>query len=242
MQVSTAGIGGDKFPKQGLQLDRVVLLGRTFDEYRRYFAFDEAWLRGKAVLDVASGVSSFCAETNAMGLDVTAFDLIYDLPPATIRPKCEADLDLVLNGVRGLATYKWEFYRNPEYLRGFRERAYKTFLPHYEREGARRYVAGRLPSLPYADNQFDVTLLSYLLFAYQENFSYEFHRDSILEIMRVTRGEARIYPLTTFEAKRSDYLDRLFQDPACAHLRFDIIATDFEFLVGSNSYLRITHK
>jgi hypothetical protein len=240
MQVSTAGIDGGSPGKQGLQLDRVVLLGRTFDEYRRYFAFDEAWLRGKAVLDVASGVSSFCAESTAKGLDVTAFDLIYDLPAATIRPKCETDLDHVVTGVRGLTTYKWEFYRDPEYLRGFRERAYQTFLPHYEKEGARRYVAGRLPSLPFADNQFDATLVSYLLFVYQDHLDYEFHRDSILDIMRVTRGEARIYPLVTFEAKRSEYLDRMFQDPACAHLRFEQIATDFEFLAGSNSYLRIT--
>ena len=32
--------------------------------------------------------------------------------------------------------------------------------------------------------------MSYFLFAYQDRLSYEFHRDSILEIMRVTRGEA----------------------------------------------------
>jgi hypothetical protein len=46
--------------------------------------------------------------------------------------------------------------------------------------------------LPFADSEFDPTLVSYLLFAYQDRFDYEFHRDSILEIMRVTRGEARI--------------------------------------------------
>ena len=242
MQVSIAGQGGESPAKQGLQLDRVVLLGRTFDEYRRYFAFDEEWLRERAVLDIASGVSSFCAESAAKGLEVTAFDLIYDLPPGVIRPKCETDLELVLQGVRGLQTYKWDFYRDFDFLRSFRQRAYQTFLPHYEREGARRYVPGRLPVLPFADRQFDVTLVSYLLFVYQDHFDYEFHRQSIIELMRVTRGEARIYPLVTFEAKRSEYLDRMFTDPACAHLRFEQVATDFEFLVGSNSYLRITHR
>ncbi len=41
--------------KRGLVLDRVVLLGWTLDEYRRYFALDlDAW-RGRAVLDVAAG-------------------------------------------------------------------------------------------------------------------------------------------------------------------------------------------
>jgi len=43
--------------KRGLQLDRVVLLGRTFDEYRRYFLLNLKDLVGKTVLDVASGVS-----------------------------------------------------------------------------------------------------------------------------------------------------------------------------------------
>jgi len=72
-----------------------------------------------------------------------------------------------------------------------------------------RYVARELPELPFADDEFDLTLVSYLLFAYQERFDYEFHRDSILEIMRVTRGEARIYPTVTFEAKPSEYIPML---------------------------------
>ena len=45
--------------KRGLQLDRVVLLGRTFEEYRRYFLLEPEALAGKTVLDVAGGVSSF---------------------------------------------------------------------------------------------------------------------------------------------------------------------------------------
>ena len=44
--------------KQGLVLDRVVLLGRTLEEYARYFALDPAAWAGKAILDVASGVGS----------------------------------------------------------------------------------------------------------------------------------------------------------------------------------------
>jgi len=62
--------------KRGLQLDRVVLLGRTFDEYCRYFLLNPEDLAGKTVLDVASGISSFCAEANARGTWVTSFDPI----------------------------------------------------------------------------------------------------------------------------------------------------------------------
>jgi hypothetical protein len=94
--------------------------------------------------------------------------------------------------------------------------------------------------LPFADSEFDPTLVSYLLFAYQDRFDYEFHRDSILEIMRVTRGEARIYPTVTFEAKPSEYIPMLQSDAELQALEFTEIETDFEFLVTSNSYLSVT--
>ena len=84
--------------KQGLILDKVVLLGRTFDEYSRYFALDAAALKGRAVLDVASGVSSFCAEANGQGIHVTAFDPIYDLPPKQIEAGEAVTLDGVAQG------------------------------------------------------------------------------------------------------------------------------------------------
>lgn len=227
--------------KQGLILDKVVLLGRTLDEYVRFFALDPVALRGQAVLDVASGVSSFCAEANAQGIHVTAFDLIYKLPPEQIEARCGPDLDHVTKCIGGLQAYKWEFYKNPETMRTYRERAYKTFLADY---GAHRshYVPGSLPRLPFRDGQFDLTLSSYLMFVYEDKFDYEFHKQSVLEIMRVTRGEARFYPLVSFEARRCSHLDPLKNDPDLRHLTFEEVATDFEFLVGSNWFLRACHR
>jgi hypothetical protein len=227
--------------KQGLVLDKVVLLGRTLDEYARYFALDLDALRGHRILDVASGVSSFCAEAHARGLDVTAFDLIYDWAPDDIAVRCGPDLDHVIRAVDGLKTYKWDFYQNPTRLRAFRERAYRTFLADYAIHRGTRYRGGRLPHLPFADRMFDLTLASYLLFAYEDQFDYEFHKASLIELMGVTRGEARLYPIVTFEAKRCIYIDRLRADVALGHLTFEEVRTDFEFLVGSNWYLRVRH-
>ena len=228
--------------KQGLILDKVVLLGRTFDEYSRYFALDAAALKGRAVLDVASGVSSFCAESNEQGILTAACDPIYDIPPEQIEARCEPDLDYVLKSVAGLKTYKWEFYQSPERLRTFRERAYKTFLADYRKHADNRYVTGSLPHLPFANGQFDLTLVSYLLFVYEDHFDYEFHKRSVIEMMRVTKEEARCYPVVTFEAKPSSYIERLKADVDLRHLLIDQVETDFEFLVGSNSYLRIRHQ
>ncbi|NOS69797.1 MAG: class I SAM-dependent methyltransferase [Verrucomicrobia bacterium] len=228
--------------KQGLVLDKVVLLGRTLDEYRRYFALDLDTLRGRAILDVASGVSSFCAESRRAGLRVTAFDAIYELPADEIQRRCEADLNHVVEAVRDLKTYRWDFYKSPENLRTFRERAYKSFLADYRNGDAARYVAGRLPVLPFRDGEFDLALVSYLLFIYEDQLDYEFHKRSLLEIMRVTRDEARVYPVVTFEAKQCSYLDRLRADPELAHLGFEEVRTDFEFLLNSNSYLRLFRR
>src|SRR5688572_21412527 len=154
--------------KEGLQLDRVVLLGRTFEEYTRYFALPMEQWRGKKILDVAGGVSSFCAEANAQGFNVTAADRIYGMTREEIAPRCVADLDHVIDSVQGLSVYRWEnFYGSPHRLRGMRERAYQLFLKDYERNRD-RYVQCELPRLPFSDRQFDLTLVSYLLFVYQD--------------------------------------------------------------------------
>ncbi|MFN7141275.1 MAG: hypothetical protein ACK4UN_18260, partial [Limisphaerales bacterium] len=173
--------------KDGLELDKVVLLGRTFDEYSRYFGLQETDLRGKKILDVASGVSSFTAEANAQGFDVTAFDLIYQYSHDEIQAKCEPDLDYVTNEIGKVKAYKWDFYKSPAGMRVFRERAYKTFLLDYKQHGSSRYVFGKLPCTPFADQQFDLSLVSYLLFVYDDHLDYEFHKQSLLELLRVTR-------------------------------------------------------
>jgi hypothetical protein len=227
--------------KRGLQLDRVVLLGRTFEEYRRYFLLEQNHLIGKRVLDVAGSVSSFCAEAHNLGINVTSFDPIYSLSPGKIRERSEPDLEAVYRAIGSVPTYRWSYYKNPGYMRKLRERASMMFLSDYETH-PERYVAGELPRLPFADCKFDLTLVSYFLFAYQDRLDYEFHRESILQIMRVTRDEARIYPTVTFEAQPSEYVPMLQSDPALNGFQFTEIKTDFEFLLSSNSFLRVRLK
>ncbi len=228
--------------KRGLVLDKVVLLGRTLEEYRRYFALDIANLRGQAILDVASGVSSFCAEANELGLNVTAFDSIYTLAAEEIGRRCKADLDQVSHAIGDLETYRWDFYQSTESLRQFRERAYRAFLEDYRTGQGTRYLPGNLPRLPFGDGQFDLTLVSYLLFVYEDQLDYEFHKRSLLEILRVTRGEARLYPVVTFEARRCRYLDQLKADEDLSRFGFEEVRTDFEFLLNSNYYLRVFRR
>jgi hypothetical protein len=228
--------------KKSLRLDSVVLLGRTLEEYRQFFGLELEQLRGKRVLDVASGVSSFSAEANALGIHTTACDPIYALEADVIEGRCIHDLDLVTARIAGTTTYKWDFYGDPLRLRGFRERAYTGFLRDYRQKPPGRYIPGAFPSLPFETDSHDVALVSYLLFAYQEQFDYDFHKRSILELMRVTREEARLYPVVTFEAVQSTYIPQLAADPDLSHLLFDEVPTRFEFLISSNRYLRVRRR
>jgi hypothetical protein len=84
-----------------------VLLGRTFEEYRRYFLLEPGDLVGKRVLDVAGGVSSFCAEANQLSIKVASFDPIYSLPPEKITDRSEPDLESVYRAIGRVPTYRW---------------------------------------------------------------------------------------------------------------------------------------
>src|SRR5215475_4617021 len=130
--------------KRGLQLDRVVLLGRTFEEYRRYFLLESDNLVGKKVLDVAGGVSSFFAEANNLGIKVTAFDPIYSLPREKIRERSDPDLESVYRMIGLVPTYSWGFYKNPDYMRALRECASAIFFSDFESH-PQHHVAGELP-------------------------------------------------------------------------------------------------
>ncbi|MBX7211932.1 MAG: class I SAM-dependent methyltransferase [Verrucomicrobiaceae bacterium] len=244
MSENTAAVSEIEHPaaRRGLVLDEVVLVGRMLDEYRRFFSLDLDALHGRTVLDVASGVSSFCVEANALGIRATACDAIYELDHAVIRARCARDLEKVTRAMSGLQTYRWETIGGLEAMHGLREQAYLKFLADYPAQRGTRYVPGVLPVLPFADRSFDLTLCSYLLFVYEEHFDYEFHRQSLLEIMRVTRNEARFYPTVNYECARSEHLMRMLEDKALRHLRFEIVPTDFEFLRNSNNCLHVTRK
>ncbi len=115
--------------KRGLRLDRVVLLGRTFEEYRRYFLLKPEELIARDVLDMAGGVSSFCAEANACGIRVISFDPIYSLSAEGIAARSEPDLEAVYRAIGNVPIYRWSYYKTPERMREFRQCAYSILCP-----------------------------------------------------------------------------------------------------------------
>ncbi|MBI3584655.1 MAG: hypothetical protein HY096_12015 [Nitrospinae bacterium] len=112
-----------------LELKDIVLIGRTFEEYYKMFVLDKINLKAEKILDVASGVSSFCSEANSKGYNVTASDKIYHFSAKEIEEKCITDLKMVMEKLPLVSDlYKWKFFKDIDALKENRERAYKLWF------------------------------------------------------------------------------------------------------------------
>jgi len=77
---------------------------------------------------------------------VTSFDPIYSLLLEKIIERSEPDLESIYRAIGSVPTYRWGYYKNPEYMRELRQRASSLFLVDYKAH-PERYVAGELPRL-----------------------------------------------------------------------------------------------
>jgi Methyltransferase domain len=158
------------------------------------FDLDAAALRG-AVLDCSAGSSSFVAELVDRGGQGVAVDPAYAMPRVDLAAAASQSLS---EGSRIIDRHDdrfvWDWYGTPRRRYRLRRSATEQFLRDLD-HGPGRYVAGALPTLPFADRSYDLVLCSHLLFTWSTHFDDAWHLAAIAELLRVTRGEARIYPL-----------------------------------------------
>lgn len=194
----------------------VAITCRSYEEYMRMFALEMENLKKGPILDVAAGASSFVAEASTMGLKAIAVDPSYDLSPAQMERKAMEEIEISTKKLDALQEHMdWTFYGSLKAHHQRRERSLHKFITDYERAQSERYVAASLPVLPFADHQFSLVLCSHFLFLYGEQFDYEFHRDAIMELIRVCKkrgGEVRIYPLKTLSFTTYSKLSELLYD------------------------------
>ena len=219
--------------------DDVVLLGRTFDEYVGMFALDEATLQNSRILDAASGVSSFCAEAAARGYQVTASDRIYSLSAGEIERKCRRDLDNMIVQLAGITeNYIWDFFPNLDALQAQRERAYRGFIVDYRQHGSTRYLSTEYPNSRFATGQFDLALVSHFLFLYDDQLDYDFHQQTLLELLRIAR-EVRLFPLVNMRTERASAIAKIAADPAFSAYEIRVVPVDYEFIRNSREMMVI---
>lgn len=152
-----------------LDLKNIALVGRTYEEYYKIFELNDDLLSNEIILDAASGVSSFCAEANARGFNVTSSDRIYVSTPDRIEQKCIQDLNFIINQLPDIADlYNWTFFKDVEALRAQREKAYKLFIEDFRNYGKKRYIPVEYPATGFLYNQFNICLVSHFLFLYEE--------------------------------------------------------------------------
>ena len=222
-----------------LRFDGFALIGRTYEEYRRMFNLNDL-VGDESILDVASGVGSFCAEGNRQGYKITASDQVYSQGLDEIKEKSREDLDMVIKQMPDVSDlFVWNFYDDINSLNEYREKSRTMFLDDYERHNAKRYVPVTYPDTDFKTNQFDLSLVSHFLFLYERLLDYDFHKRTVLELLRITSGQIRIFPIVNLTGEKSSMIDVMMDDSDFKNLHMSIHDVDFEFMKGGNKMLVI---
>jgi len=222
-----------------LDLERIVFIGRTFEEYLDMFTLSEEELKGKRILDCPAGACSFTAIGNQLGLDVTACDIAYYYSGEELENKGLQDIEHAMEHMeKAKNNYIWNYFKDIDGLKKHRLSALKECANDI-RKSSERYVPVTLPSLPFKDAEFDIILSAHFLFMYDDRLDYQFHIKTLNELLRVSKEEIRIFPLENLEGKRYEHLDKLinyFAENGCV---VEEVKVPYEFQVNANSMLKI---
>lgn len=225
--------------KTGLELERVVFIGRTFEEYLDMFSLTPDELKGKRILDCPAGACSFTAVGNKKGLDATACDIAYYHQGEDLKNKGLRDIEHAMaNMEKAKGNYKWDYFKDIEDLKTHRLNALHDWANDM-RENNERYIPVTLPELPFKDKEFDIILSAHFLFTYADRLSYEFHIQTLHELLRVAKEEVRIFPLVDLEGKRYEHLDKVLDDLDEKGFYVEEAKASYEFQANANSMLII---
>ncbi len=222
-----------------LELRSIAFFGRRFSEYLRFFSLDAANLRGRRVLDVAAGPSSFTAEACALGIDATAVDPLYGYTPDALSQHVTIDYAAMTAQMRAKAElFRFRAFASLDAAEADRRYAAELFLADYAGHFVHgRYRCGALPQLPVDDGAMDYVLCAHLLFVYARVFDLDFHVAACRELVRVSRGEVRIHPLVGLDGKRYAQLPELREALAGEGIASDVVPVAYEFFAGANEML-----
>ena len=220
-------------------IEQIVPWGRSFDEYVRMFSLSDADLEGR-ILGCGDGPASFNAAMHRQGKRVISVDPLYRFSAEQIWGRIqEASRTILEQLVANQATYVWTEIASPQDLGRIRMQAMKEFLDDFEAGGGEgRYVAHELPSLPFANGQFDLALCSHLLFTYSGQLSAAFHCQALLEMCRVAE-EVRVFPLLDQGGEPSPHLQAVLDDLEANGYHAAVEPVNYEFQRGGNQMLRV---
>ena len=227
-----------------LELPSVAFFGRTLAEYTKFFSLNLPTLRGRAVLDVAAGPSSFTAEACKLGVDAVAVDPLYGCPVTTLATHVQLDYAQMFAQMRAKPQLlRFRSFPSIDAAELDRRSAARRFLGDYEAHFAHgRYVGARLPKLPFLDGSFDLVLCAHLLFVYATRFDLGWHVAACRELVRVSAGEVRIHPVCGADGRRYPELAALREELAKTGVGSEFVPVPYEFFVGTSSMLVLRRK
>ncbi|MBL9199511.1 MAG: class I SAM-dependent methyltransferase [Opitutaceae bacterium] len=226
-------------PGPALDLPVVSFFGRSLAEYVQFFALDLPALKGRDVLDVAAGPSSFTAEACARKIDAVAADPLYGDDATALAARVESDYARMIAQMRAKRRlFRLKSFPSIAAAETDRRAAAQRFLADYQaRMFNGRYVGGALPRLPFFDGTFDLVLCAHLLFIYAAQFDFDWHVAACRELVRVSAGEVRIHPLCGPDGKPYPGLARLRRELRERGIASEVRAVDYEFFAGANAML-----
>ncbi|WP_221032023.1 methyltransferase [Actomonas aquatica] len=219
----------------------VAFFGRSLAEYVQFFDLDVDALRGRSVLDVAAGPSSFTAEARRGGVEAVAVDPLYARNPADLERQVAQDYEHMFERMRtgqNSGRFRFKSFASVDEAEADRRRAAKRFLGDFaaHREHG-RYFGAALPKLPFLDGAFDVVLCAHLLFIYPALFDFAFHLAACRELMRVARDEVRIHPVCGADGQPYPQLGDLIGELGESGVEAREVPVDYEFFAGATTML-----
>jgi hypothetical protein len=224
--------------------DKIWFLGRSYPEYMSMFNLNPEFLKSKKILDCAAGASSFTPVLGNQGYDITALDPLYGMDYESVKERSIDDFYTLIKAHSGMDDkVDWGFFKNSKNMIEERMKTCREFIDDYKVFKGLRYIEGKLPELPFQDNHFSLVLCSHLLFLYDDRLDYQFHLESIREMLRVTSGEIRIYPIVHLrgEGEKSPFVKQITRDIADEG-DVEILDVGYRFRKGGKEMMKISNE
>jgi hypothetical protein len=223
----------------GLELSRVIFVGRTYDEYVKIFDLTEEELMNYKILDAPAGACSFTSIASNKGYRVTATDIAYFHSVEQLYQKGKDDIKHAVEGLSKVKDkYRWDYFNSIDELEKQRNSALDDCISHMNKS-PELYTPTILPELPFKDSQFDMILSAHFLFMYADRLDFDFHRKTLNEMTRVARKEIRIFPLTDLTGNRYEYFQEIIMFISDLGWRTEERIVSYEFQKHANSMLRL---
>ncbi|MEB6332040.1 SAM-dependent methyltransferase [Staphylococcus pseudoxylosus] len=222
-----------------LEIKRVIFIGRTYEEYFSMFNLNLAELKGEKVLDCPAGACSFTAIGRKKGLNIEPCDIAYTFNATELYNKGKDDLKHAMEKMQSSkSNYCWRYFKNISHLKRHRMQALTDCIYDME-QNPNSYKAASLPKIPYKNNEFDNLLSAHFLFMYADYFDYHFHKQTLNEMLRVTKKEIRIFPIVNLKGERYEKLDDIINYLSELGCKIEEVKVDYEFQTNANTMLKI---